>query len=781
MPLESLLTNPNPTVPRPRSILSYFSGSLGRHARNMFDLVIEPEDPFRVYSPGQTVKGHVVLSVSKGFDLTHLVIALHGYAKVFKHQIAPGEGFPAPEGLISGKGTRGFQYHGSGLASLFQQEQVLCGSGFLKKHVYKFAFEIPFPNRSLPSTIDFERGTISYMLTATLTRPTTISPTVTRSTKVKFQDRIDIESMYTPKSRVITLEPVSKRGKVKVVNSASYLTTQTTASAGDGPLITRNNTQNSTASRSTNSIGNPPLSPAPSEDTVQTNTTAPSTHSSQAASAESPTKRPSPQTSDSRSNATSSSAQTITATTELPRHGALPGDTIPIRVSVAHTKSNVRGMVIATLYRQGRVDMHPAIPLGKTGKDQKAEYEDVYPKSRTGLGGLYFANASPSSVFRKDLAQSSTMMIVNPATMTADITTSLRIPDTAFPTIANVPGGMISFTYHIEVVVDLFGRLGETRILPRLTSSDPIFSHNSEHGHQLTNDWSQTILDTTQLRRTKSVVTFEMSLVVGTHDSGRKNRQAKQAEYPVPEAVAPWTPNGFAEQNPQNGGNGADGGFDDQYYDQTGHPYYQAYDHDYGYDYGYDYDYMNDPGFHPHYATLGHETIPPPEAHEAMDEKARLRRQEELLFPSHPPQIDGASSSNAAPYEASAPVITESSLQERNDGHPEGNVTPSTLHTTASATSARSGDTIRPYSTPPPSAPPPNGEIQATDDKHELERQRLLAQASAPPTEGEDQASSSAAPPGSVPSAPTIHEQDEYSVHTLYHADIGAALPQYER
>lgn len=154
MPLESLLTNPNPAVPRSRNILTLFSQSLGKHARNMLELAIEPEDPFRVYSPGQTVKGHVILTVIKGFDITHLVVALHGYAKVYKHQISPGEGRPAPEGLMTGKGPRGFLYHGSGLATLFQNEQVLCGNGFLKKHVYKFAFEVPFPARSLPSTID---------------------------------------------------------------------------------------------------------------------------------------------------------------------------------------------------------------------------------------------------------------------------------------------------------------------------------------------------------------------------------------------------------------------------------------------------------------------------------------------------------------------------------------------------------------------------------------------------------------------------------------------------
>ncbi|EXJ79014.1 hypothetical protein A1O3_08515 [Capronia epimyces CBS 606.96] len=771
MPLESLLTNPNPAVTRPRSILGYFSSSLGRHARNMFDLVIEPEDPFRVYSPGQTVKGHVILSVSKGFDITHLVVALHGYAKVYKHQVAPGEGLPAPEGLINGKNSRGFQYHGNGLASLFQHEQVLCGSGFLKKHVYKFAFEVPFPNKSLPSTINFERGTVSYMLTATLTRPTTISPTMSRSTKVKFQDRIDIESMYTPKSRVITLEPVSRRGKVKVVKPTSSLATQTTANGGREPLA-RNNTQKSTTSRSSNSIGNPPLSPAPSEDTVQTNITTPSSHSSQAMGAEFSTKRLSSQTCDARSNTTSSSAQTITATTELPRHGALPGDTVPIRVFVTHTKSNVRGMIIATLYRQGRVDMHPTIPLGNSGKDQKAEYEDVYPKSRTGLGGLYFANASPSSVFRKDLAQSSTMMIVNPATMTADITTSLKVPDTVFPTIANVPGGMISFTYHIEVVVDLFGKLGETRIWPRLTSSDPIFSHNAQSGNHLTNDWSQTILDTTQLRRMRSVVTFEMPLVVGTQDSGRKGRQNKQPELPIPEPIAQWTEDNWHDQDFQNGG------YDGQYYDQMGGPYYQDYGHDY--DHGDDLT-TTDPNHYRDLPVQGHAIIPPPETHEDVDEKTRLRMQEQLLFPSRPPQDGETSISNATPYQPSAPVITPSLLYGRDDGHRVGNVTPPSLHATGSVASARSGDTIRPDPIPPPSAPPSTSHGMAGDDKQELERQRLLAEASAPPPEDGAQALSRTPAPGLEPSAPTIHEQDEYIVRTLSHDDTLPALPQYER
>ena len=597
------------------------------------------------------------------------------------------------------------------------------------------------------------------MLTATLTRPTTISPTTTRSTKLKFQDHIDIESMYTPKSRTISLEPVHKRGKVKAVKPASSVITQTTQNTSSAGRLTRNNTQNSTATRSDNSVCNPPLSPAPSDDTVHSNTTATSTQSFHVAEAGSPPTKRSPHTSDSRSNTTSSSTHTITATTELPRHGVLPGDTVPIRVSITHTKADVRGMVIATLYRQGRVDMHPAIPLATRGKEKKAEYEDVYPKSRTGLGGLYFANGSPSSVFRKDLAQSSTMMVVNPQTMTADITTTVRIPDTAFPTIANVMGGMISFTYHIEVVVDLFGRLNETRILPRLTSSEPTFTHSMVGGNQLTSDWSHNILDTTQLRRTKSVITFEMSLVVGTVDSGRKQRQAKQLEAQNPAPDVQW-----GEEDWDDGHHHE---YDGHYYDENGYQYYD--------EYGYD------PNYYPDHQNQLAEDLPPPppsEAHEGMDEKARLRRQEQLLLPSQPPQ-EGESSNSVGLYAPTAPVLQPDHLPDGLQTHHDGSATPSSVHP-ASVASARSGDTIRPYSTSPPPGPPPFTENEPTDDKHELERRRLLAQASAPPTEDGGEASGSNTAT-SAATAPMINEEDEYNVQTLHHDHTGTDLPQYER
>lgn len=600
------------------------------------------------------------------------------------------------------------------------------------------------------------------MITATVTRPTTIAPLTIRSTKIKFQDLIDIQPMSTPKSRIVVMEPVSKRGKVKVVKPASSIHTQATSSGGPGrSALTRNNTQNSTASRS-NSGGNAPLSPALSEETMQTNGTATSSPSFHPPDNDSPRRRASPQNSDARSNTTSSSSNTITVTAELPKHGALPGDTVPIRVSVAHTKGDARGVIIATLYRLARIDMHPPLPLpAKSGKEKKSEYEDVYPKSRTGLGGLYFSAASPNSAFRKDLIQTSTILVINPATLTADITTSLKVPDAAFPTISNVPGGMISFTYHVEVVVDLFGKLGETRLWPRLTSSEPTFSQTSGPDNQITSNWSNSIMETAALRRMKTIVTFEMGLVVGNQDSGRKRKQTREPEYSSYDNTTLGP-----EQNWQDS-NYDIGAYEELPYDESGYPYYD----DYGYDNSYDQSY------YPTYPNSTQQVIPPPEQEEEVDEKARLRRQEQLLLPSEPPQ-EGESSSHPIPYAPTAPDLTSEHLTGGIEQHNDGSTTPSTLHTASSiASSTRSADTIRPFSASSAPAPPPFSSTGPTDDKHELERRRLLAEASAPPAE--DEAESSVA--RVAPTAPTINEQDEYSVQTLNHDHSGPDLPQYER
>lgn len=142
-----------------RSLLSRIKSPLQSKARNFTDFYIQPDDPHRQYTPGDIISGSVILKVVKPLRITHLVISLHGFAQVFKNPNSPGDSYKNYATTIgSGKGTKGTpkggSYFGNGFASLFDDEAVLCGEGRLGEGVYHFNFELEFPAKGLPSSID---------------------------------------------------------------------------------------------------------------------------------------------------------------------------------------------------------------------------------------------------------------------------------------------------------------------------------------------------------------------------------------------------------------------------------------------------------------------------------------------------------------------------------------------------------------------------------------------------------------------------------------------------
>lgn len=581
--------------------------------------------------------------------------------------------------------------------------------------------------------------------------------------------------MYTPKSRAIYLEPVTRRGKVKKVKASSSVGTQDNST---GQTLSRESTPRTHTTRSSPPLQNPPLSPAPSEETVETRESA-STHSFHVVEQHLSQQKKS-DNSEPRSSTTSNSVQTISATTEITRHGALPGDTVPVRVKVEHTKAT-RGVVIATLYRQGRIDMLPPLRVVSRSKDKKPEYEDVYPKSRTGLGGLYFTKGNPNMAFRKDLTQTSTMMIVDPRTKTADVKFSIRVPNEAFPTMNNIPGGMISFTYHIEVVIDLTGKLGETRLLPSLTTNGPSFTSSVEAPpNQLTTDWASNILDTAPLRRTKNVAAFELPLTIGTEDSNRSKRLEEirqdrrddsfHGKQPAPQGEDHgdgqyWQENGYFEHDNHHDHYRCYG-YDGEWHDDQGHPY------NHGWHEQYNAHYPPPTNGHQQQGVNGHFHVPPPQEDDHLDEKSRLHRQEQLLLPSRPPEAEGSSSQPRA-LAPSAPILD-------NDLSHCPSSPQSSIPITISRASARSAETIVPDPlTPPPSLPEDSGPLPG-EDKQELERRRLLAQVSAPPTDDGNHTGPSNTPCSAPPASAPVIDDEEYLSQAL-RQEGNENLPQYHR
>ncbi|EAW10421.1 pH response protein PalF [Aspergillus clavatus NRRL 1] len=734
------------------SLLSKIRSPFSHQNRSIADFYVEPDDPWRSYFPGDVVKGTVVLTVVRPVRITHLVVSLHGHVKVFKNTVASGELDAEVGSLGPGRGRRGPEYLGNGLATLFEDEMVLCGDGRLKEGVYKFRFEMCFPPYALPSSINFERGTISYVLTSTLTKPTTMNPTLSCRRRINFLENIDIAPFPAPKARIVTLEPVSKRSKSK--GKAKSLESDT---APDTPSRKSSSTSGGTVGDS-----RPPLSPAPSN-VSSSSRLSNSSQSFQLVS------DPSSSGTGVRNGSITPSIgdKTITAKTEVLRAGVLPGDTLPIIITINHCKQ-VRSAhgIIVTFYRQGRIDLHPALPVGPTGEGKKPVYEDYYPRSRTGLGGLSIGTSRTSSVFRKDLTQTFAPLVVDPTNMTAVVKTSIRIPEDAFPTITRTPGGMINFRYYVEVVVDLRGKLtSPERFLPRfhMVSSGSNFSPSGQvlnpsdaNGNAVTTNWAGNILDTAQIRREKGVVAVAFEIVIGTRDSQRRKEAAER-----PSSLAAGS-----DVQPQ------------PLFVERDHlpidpsPIPSA---------GTEFSRQSDYGFPPElpwpehgldtpqpYHFLG-EVIPTPRSEEPTDEKSRLRHAEQTLLPSQPPDESEAGPSRGHLEPPTAPVLPE-------DDHIHGyHHLPSPVENglPPPLVPAESVQTVVARSRATASNGTP---VVPGEDKQELERQRLLMEASAP--EDMDVSNGHSAVEG--PSAPVFHHNDdEQLVGGAAHGD--ESLPRYQR
>jgi hypothetical protein len=527
--------------------------------------------------------------------------------------------------------------------------------------------------------------------------------------------------------------------------------------------------------------------------------------------------------------------KTITATIDVLKGGFLRGDSIPIKIQINHTK-HVRSLkgVIMTLYRQARVDMHPALPVAPNSKGDKTKSEDYYPKSRTGLGGLSLSSAGSSHLFRKDLSQSFAPLFVDPRTLTAEVKGYVRVPDEAFPTISNVPGAMISFKYFIEVVVDIQGKL---TALDRMLPNDNLVSVPSAYGNApgagrseepaggMYSTWGGNFVDTDAIRREKGVISCIFEAIIGTKDSERNGKRKQPISETGPEA--------------QTGVHDIPvGGNEDPYASGTADSGYYGYDEDGQY---YDH-YAYDESYQGYYDTPAYQeanTSQPPYHHppiieneEGLSEKERMRRAEARLLPSQPPADAAGPSSppgaqNVIP--ASAPVLPDdelhppyfppessssarnpplfsgpsstssrppatTSIQQRATDDDAWTATAGSSLTINAATRQRSNtegseaNGVKPLPPIPPQSPAApayfpssSSHVQPTDDKQELQRRRLEMETSAPIGENEEDTPGPSAPltsqmqnRGLAPSAPTLDEDDEELVGAVRPSGSGA-------
>ncbi|KAK3111776.1 ph-response sensor protein [Teratosphaeriaceae sp. CCFEE 6253] len=773
-----------------RRLISRLASPFTSKSRTIADFYIDVEDPHKQYSPGDLVKGSVRLRVTKPTRVTHIVVSLHGFVQVYRNPGSPGEGFRANSGYTgTGRGKKSGEYFGNGFASLFEDEVVLCGDGRLADGSYQFNFELQFPDTDLPSSIDFERGTISYMVTTTMTRPTTMSPTMNYDHKVYLVERIDISPIFPPKPRTITLEPLLRRTRAKqqarrLVDSSSRRTGSNLQSEPDRDSVVP----------SVHTDGDTPLSPAPSEISFD------SIGSSNGRTSQPDSTRPSPSGaggsdgSKTTTGRSSGSGKTITATVESLTGGCLRGDNVNIRVTVNHNKP-IRSLygVIVTLYRQARVDLHPAIPLGPMEEGTKKRFEDYYPKSVTGLGGLSLSGAGSSHLFRKDLAQAVVPLYVEPAGLTADVHAKVRVPDETFPTISTVPGAMISFKYFAEVVVDIQGKLsGQDRNVAGLNLGNPrppIAALDGGEQGGAAPSLGAGIIDTVPIRRDKGVITCTFEIVVGTRDSGRrkgKRRAEEAAVESVPAQAgagrnAEAGPNGASAEGSRQWANGV-------YAQRPRHLYQEALPYDRPPDH-------LPPDLMEPQQQLGYEDyppalpLPPMPDESAMSEKDRLRQHEARLLPSAPPGVPDDDTGTGA-GDATAPRLDDdpaaagpsSSFPNGMHAGPAGFPASAAEYGIMGALTPDAGPSAPAYEHLGPASSQLVAMPGGDDDKQDAQRRRLELTASASP--GQDDAGEEQLDAVLRPSAPTAAMADLQAIEGFdSHGDAGggAELPRYER
>ncbi len=464
----------------------------------------------------------------------------------------------------------------------------------------------------------------------------------------------------------------------------------------------------------------------------------------------------------------------------------MKGDYIPVKVTISHTKF-VRSMfgVILTLYRQGRVDTRPILPSEPGEKGKPAKAEEYYPKSVTGLGGLSLSGTGPTHVFRKDLAQSITPLLVDPQTLTAEVNAKVRMPEDAFQTISTVPGGMISFKYHVEVVVDIQGKLqNQDRNLGQLDGQGPQpefqLNPDGQEGAPLPPaPFGSTILDTASIRRDKGVVTCLFEVIVGRCDSERRKGKGKVIETSVePMQAQPQAPRAHQHAEQHTG-------------PDLGQPEYPE-----GYAYGYDwYDEQYASYYSPHsqmYYSPYEETYasPPPlmpipslPDETQMTEKERIQQAEARLLPSQPPGIDDGVGDSVDG--ATAPYLPDETSEDPNARAsytaPEssGEASSSAVQGFTSIASREHLPQLTPADPNRTTIDVPSSSrtaLNAGADDQVLQGQLLQAEASAPPAAGDE-------PDLHAPPAPTLDETEAlpHGSHDS-HADAAgfSHLPRYE-
>lgn len=600
-----------------------------------------------------------------------------------------------------------------------------------------------------------------------MTRPTSVNATSSCNQKISLVETVDIGAMLPPKPRTISLTSITHKPKRKRASQRnrqqnenlheqdSKFESETSfvgAQPEDVKEFCRSMGDAQSSERKLKSSENQGI------DVTNSSTNTEGNGSSQEFSSETSWSGSTSSVPKDRVSKRLMKDQTIMATIELLKSGCLPGDNLPVKITIKHRKPlrSMHGAII-TFYRQGRIDSTPCHMWATQVSEKEAarcKHEEYYPKSKTGLGGLSLTSAGPSGIFRKDLAQTFAPIVIDPITLTAVINTSVRIPEDIFPTIKDVPGQMIMFKYKIEVVLDLNDKLtGLQRHMPVLGALAGTCPKNygnlvgtcaDQNLNSIFTALGGCVIGTDAIRRQKNVVASTFEVTIGSEDSFR-GRTRKIANYYTPNIVAeenrrqerlmimthPLTKNRQpSKASPrlmeireelEDRESIVDHNF--CYEDENSSQYLELSPCE-----DCNHNYFHNSLDHPTPVQNPSTSIQPPKisTDEELSEKERIKRAEERLLPGSPP-IENESSFSLAYIPTVPPCIPEDKIDNYYDL--TSDVPPTNFQALGNFLAPTSSSQRVHHDSVLNSS---EQSLGAGDDKQELERQRLLANVSSP-------------------------------------------------
>lgn len=200
------------------------------------EMYIELAEPHRTYGPGDLVRGQVILSLTKPTKTLYASIKFSGQVVIHLNKSRSKEYLFRDYLVFRGTTTDGRIQPGAQITTDGADKDVRIPSRVERKlwqvetmpagrHVFEFEFQMPSP--SLPSTVDFGRGSIVYTLRCDHQKPRALLGRSRNTARkdISVIDAIDVAQFAEPRRRTVDFDQRGKRregtGKIEATVDVS--------------------------------------------------------------------------------------------------------------------------------------------------------------------------------------------------------------------------------------------------------------------------------------------------------------------------------------------------------------------------------------------------------------------------------------------------------------------------------------------------------------------------------------------------------------------------------